>query len=56
MHTVTLFSGRIVARKCIEIEPSLMALVERVAADKSISVNTAIQTLLLRALHDPALD
>jgi hypothetical protein len=56
MHLATLISGRTVARKTIEVEPSLMELVERIAADKSCSVNTAIQTLLLRAVSSPELD
>lgn len=55
MHLATL-SGRLVARKTIEIEPSLMELIERIAADKAVSVNTAIQTLLHRAVLDPSLD
>lgn len=56
MHLTTLPSGRIVARKSIDIEPSLMELIERIAADKAVSVNTAIQTLLHRAVLDPKLD
>lgn len=56
MAIVTLESGRVVARKTIEIEPSLMAIIERIAADKSVSVNAAIQTLLHRAALDPKLD
>lgn len=56
MHLTTLPSGRVVARKSIDIEPSLMELIERIAADKAVSVNTAIQTLLHRAVLDPELD
>lgn len=56
MHLTTLPSGRTVARKSIDIEPSLMELIERIAADKAVSVNTAIQTLLHRAALDPGLD
>ena len=56
MHLATLDSGRIVARKTIEIEQSLMELIERIAADKAVSVNTAIQTLLHRAVSSPELD
>lgn len=56
MHLTTLPTGRIVARKTIEIDPSLMELVERIAAEKAVSVNTAIQTLLHRAIIDPTLD
>lgn len=56
MHLATTDSGRTVARKTIEIEPSLMELIERISADKACSVNTAIQTLLLRAISSPDLD
>lgn len=56
MHLATTDSGRTVARKTIEIEPSLMELIERIAAEKSCSVNTTIQTLLLRAVSSPELD
>lgn len=56
MHLTTLPSGRVVARKSIDIEPSLMELIELIAADKAVSVNTAIQTLLHRAVLDPKLD
>lgn len=56
MHLTTLPSGRVVARKSIDIEPSLMELIERIAADKGCSVNAAIQTLLHRAVLDPSLD
>lgn len=56
MHLTTLPSGRVVARKSIDIEPSLMELIERIAVDKVVSVNTAIQTLLHRAVLDPDLD
>lgn len=56
MHLTTLQSGRVVARKCVEMEPTLMELIERIAAEKCCSVNTAITTLLLRAINDPALD
>lgn len=55
MHLTTLPSGRVVARKTLELEPSLMELIERIAADKAVSVNTAIQTLLHRAVLDPEL-
>ena len=55
MHLATTDSGRTVARKTIEIEPSLMIIIERIAADKAVSVNTAIQTLLHRAVLDPEL-